>query len=99
MTKNDILAAIQKILSDLYDEKAKIRLVIEQANLQNSDLINFDQAPGLVWKDVLHEADKQNCVFDIVVIALNQYSAKREDLTRAYKAYEKFKQPSGQPEN
>jgi hypothetical protein len=42
MTKNEALVKIQDILVYLYDEKAKILSVVEQANLQNSDQINFD---------------------------------------------------------
>ena len=73
---------IRKHLAELYPDASRARRVADDAGLDTDD-INFGGSATEIWHNVLHQAASEDAVWDVVQVAVDDYSGNSEWLLAA----------------
>lgn len=68
---------LRKVLSDLYPDETSAKRVMYDAGL-NSGRINFSTGAVNFWHDILIEANRNNKLSDLMLVARNDYGSNKE---------------------
>ena len=87
MNKTEALIKLWRLLTDLIDDKARIRRLVEQSDIIQTAQLNPDGAATEYWWRTLIEADRRHKVDKIVAKVGEEIGERKGDLEEAYRLY------------